>query len=99
MDAALNAGTVKGSFFKEYGDRLCEAIENMRSLVYAFYDPNFSFAKMLMKYPDVRGKLTDCLIGDLEGKDYTDLFQCVAEFAQLPEPLKHGRAPLEAVGV
>ncbi len=99
VDAALTEGTVKGAFFKEYGDRLCEAIENMRSLVYAFYDPNFSFAKMLGKYPELRGKLTDCLIGDLDGKDYSELFARVAEFAQLPEPLAHGRAPLEALEV
>lgn len=97
VDAALTAGTVSGSFFQEYGERLCESIENMRNLVYAFYDTNFSFAEMLKKYPELRGKLTDCLIGDLDGKDYSDLFARVAEFAQLPEPLTHGRAPREAV--
>jgi flavin-dependent dehydrogenase len=97
VDAALNADTVSGSFFGEYGERLCQSIENMRSLVYAFYDPNFSFADMLRKYPEMRGKLTDCLIGDVDGKDYSDLFKCISEFAQIPEPLSHGRAPQEAV--
>jgi flavin-dependent dehydrogenase/chorismate-pyruvate lyase len=97
VDAALSAGTVSGSFFQEYGERLCESIENMRNLVYAFYDRNFSFADMLRKYPEMRGKLTDCLIGDVDGKDYSDLFACVAEFADLPEPLSHGRAPKEAL--
>jgi len=93
VDTALSQGTVSGSFFAEYGERLCESIENMRNLVYAFYDQNFSFADMLRKYPEMRGKLTDCLIGDVDGKDYSDLFARVAEFAALPEPLKHGRAP------
>jgi hypothetical protein len=97
VDAALSAGTVSGSFFQEYGERLCESIENMRNLVYAFYDRNFSFADMLRKYPEMRGKLTDCLIGDVDGKDYSDLFARVAEFADLPEPLTHGRAPKEAL--
>jgi len=93
VDAALAQGVVSASFFQEYGDRLCESIENMRNLVYAFYDENFSFADMLRKYPEMRGKLTDCLIGDVDGKDYSELFARVAEFASLPEPIKHGRAP------
>ncbi len=97
VDAALSQGIVSGSFFEEYGERLCESIENMRNLVYAFYDENFSFADMLRKYPEMRGKLTDCLIGDVDGKDYSELFARVAEFASLPEPLKHGRAPASLV--
>ncbi len=99
VDAALTAGTVSGSFFTEYGERLCQSIENMRALVYAFYDQNFSFADMLRKYPQIRGKLTDCLIGDVDGKDFSDLFACVAEFAQVPEPLAHGRAPAPVAAV
>jgi hypothetical protein len=97
VDAALSQGIVSGSFFEEYGERLCESIENMRNLVYAFYDENFSFADMLRKYPEMRGKLTDCLIGDVDGKDYSELFARVAEFASLPEPIKHGRAPASLV--
>ena len=67
--------------FAEYGEKLCAAIENMRRLVYAFYDTNFSFGRMLKHYPQLRGQLTDCLIGDLMDEKYGELFQAVAQFA------------------
>lgn len=79
--------------FAEYGATLREGIENMRKLVYAFYDPNFSFRDLTMKYPELAGDVTDCLSGDVN-KDFTELFSKVAEFAELPESLPYG-APLE----
>ena len=95
VDAALSAGDTSGARFVEYGERLCHAIETMRALVYAFYDVNFSFGRMLKQYPQHRGRLTDCLIGDLFS-DFDELFAAVAEFAELPPKLPHGRAPAPA---
>jgi flavin-dependent dehydrogenase len=97
VDAALAAGDVSGSRFERYGEQLCTAIENMRRLVYAFYDTGFSFGRMLKQYPDLRGRLTDCLIGDLFEEKYGELFAAISEFAPLPEPLPHGRAAAEAL--
>jgi flavin-dependent dehydrogenase len=91
-DAALAVGDTSAARFAEYGERLCSAVENMRAVVYAFYDKNFSFAKLLRQYPEHRPMLTDCLIGDLVGRDYSELFARIAEFAMLPAPLPHGRA-------
>jgi flavin-dependent dehydrogenase len=93
VDAALTAGDTSGGRFAEYGERLCFAIENMRKLVYAFYDKNFSFGRMLKAYPQHRGRLTDSLIGDLFDQDFTELYAAMQEFVQLPEALPHGRAP------
>lgn len=81
--------------FAEYGATLREGIENMRKLVYAFYDPNFSFRDLTMKYPELAGDVTDCLSGDVN-KDFSELFSKVAEFAELPESLPYG-APLESM--
>ena len=92
VDAALAAGDVSGARFADYGEQICDGIEAMRKLVYAFYDPDFSFARMLRQFPHQRARLTDCLIGDLF-KDFDDLFSAVGEFAELPAPLPHGRAP------
>lgn len=78
--------------FAEYGRQLREGIENMRKLVYAFYDQNFSFRDLTNKYPDLAGDITDCLSGDVN-KDFTRLFNAVAEFAPVPAPLPYG-APL-----
>ena len=45
----------------------------------------------MTKYAEVRRDLTDCLIGDLIDKDYTELFDRVSEFAELPKELPHGK--------
>ncbi|HEX8313042.1 MAG TPA: NAD(P)/FAD-dependent oxidoreductase [Chthoniobacteraceae bacterium] len=96
VDAALTANDVSGARFSEYGEHLCRGIENIRKLVYSFYDPEFSFGRVVKAYPHLRGRLTDCLIGDLFDKDFDELFAAVGEFAELPEPLDHGRAPATA---
>ena len=93
IDAALTAGDTSASRFAEYGDRLCRGLENMRKLVYAFYDPDFSFGRMLKAYPQHRGVLTDSLIGDLFDRDFSELYAAMSEFADLPSELTHGRAP------
>jgi len=94
IDAALTAGDTRASHFAEYGEQVCVALENMRKLVYAFYDVNFSFGRMLKHYPQHRGVLTDCLIGDLFEQKYGDLFGSISEFADLPASLPHGRVPV-----
>jgi flavin-dependent dehydrogenase len=80
--------------FAAYGRLLREGIENMRKLVYAFYSENFSFKKVIDKYPDLAGDITDCLSGDLN-KDFSRLWKAIEEFAPLPEALPLG-APLGA---
>jgi len=97
VDAALSANDVSGGRFVEYGERLCRGIENMRKLVYAFYDKDFSFGRMLKAYPQHRGRLTDSLIGDLFDRDFTELHAAISEFAELPPELDYGRAPVSAV--
>jgi len=94
VDAALGKGDVSAGQFADYGESLCGGIESMRKLVYAFYNENFSFKDLIMKHPDLRGSLTDRLIGDLF-TDSQPLFDAVAEFAALPAPLSHGRAKAE----
>jgi len=90
VDRALASGDHGAAQFEDYGRELCRGIEAMRRLVYAFYDPRFSFKELVMKHPHLRGRLTDCLIGDLFG-DFEALFTAVAEFAGVPAPLAHGK--------
>lgn len=92
VDAALAGGDVSGARFAAYGEHLRRGIENMRKLVYAFYNTDFSFGRVIKQYPHLRGRLTDCLIGDLFDNDYDELFEAIAEFATLPPPLEHGGA-------
>ena len=93
VDRAIQAGDVSASRFEGYAEQLAREIEAMRKLVYAFYDQAFSFGKLIKQHPDVRGDLTDCLIGNLD-KDFTELFAAVAELAAVPPPLPYGRARL-----
>lgn len=97
--AALENKDTRAEQFLPYGERLCKGIEWMRKLVYAFYDENFSFKDVVMKYEEVQHSLTDCLIGDLIDHDYTKLFERVSEFAELPEDLPHGKSVASGVGV
>ena len=78
--------------FEAYAKFMRQGVENMRKLVYAFYEPNFSFKQVIDKYPEAAGEITDCLSGDVN-KDFEPLWQKIREFAPLPEDLPVG-APL-----
>jgi flavin-dependent dehydrogenase len=97
VHASLEAQDFSPSRFSEYGATLRQGVENMRKLVYAFYDPNFSFRELTDKYPDSAGDVTDCLSGDVN-KDFSRLWAEIREFAELPEPLPYGQ-PLVKVPV
>lgn len=90
---ALRAGDSSAGRFATYSEELCAGIEKMRKIVYAFYDPGFSFGKVIRNHPDLRGSLTDLLIGDVFNpeKDFDALFAAIGEFTNLPAPLAHGR--------
>jgi flavin-dependent dehydrogenase len=91
----LVAGDLSPQRFATYGATLREGIENMRKLVYAFYNPNFSFRALTDKYPELAGDITDCLSGDVN-KDFSRLWQGIREFAEVPGPLPYGQ-PLAVV--
>jgi len=91
VDAALTAGDLSGQRFEKYGQELCGHIETMRKIVYAFYDENFSFGKVIKNYPEVQGAITDCLIGDVS-TPFDEMFRRMGEFATLPPEVPEGRA-------
>jgi len=80
--------------FVDYAKTLRAGVENMRKLVYAFYNPKFSFRKLTDKYPEAAGEVTDCLSGDVN-KDFSKLWKRISEFVPLPEDLPYGE-PLVA---
>lgn len=86
---AILANDFSPERFTEYAKSLRLGIENMRKLIYAFYDPNFSFKDVIMKHPDVAGDITDCLSGDVN-KDLSKLWKAIAEFAPIPDELPLG---------
>ena len=91
-DAVLEAFKKKdlsASQFSDYSNDFRKGIEAMRSLVYAFYNPDFNFGKFIKKYPHLHGDLTDCLIGNLY-RDFDELFAAMNDFGEMPEPLSYG---------
>ncbi|PWU11504.1 MAG: alkylhalidase [Verrucomicrobia bacterium] len=92
--SAHDARDFSAERFTDYSRTMREGLENMRKLVYAFYDPNFSFRKLTDKYPDTVGPITDCLSGDVN-KDFSKLYAAVAETAEVPDELPYG-APMPA---
>ena len=91
---ALLGGDFSPGQFGEYARSLREGIENMRKLIYAFYDPNFSFRKLTDQHPDLAGDVTDCLSGDVN-KDFSRLWAAVREFAPVPGELPYGNPLVE----
>ncbi len=86
---ALQADDVSADRFAEYGAALRQGVENMRKLVYAFYEPAFSFKKVIERYPEAGGPITDCLSGDIN-KDFSELWRQIGEFVPLPDDLPYG---------
>jgi flavin-dependent dehydrogenase len=89
VNEGIEKGDLSPAHFKGYSETLREGIENMRKLVYAFYNQDFSFQALVKKYPEISGDLTDCLSGDVN-KDFTNLWQKIKEFVDLPKDLPYG---------
>src|SRR5688572_14177755 len=60
----LKSGDTSAAQLGKWGPAFNEGVDRMRRLVCEYYD-GFSFGGMVKKYPDMRGPLTDLLIGDL----------------------------------
>jgi flavin-dependent dehydrogenase len=96
VDAVLSAGPITAQSFDVYGKKMQSSIETMRKIVYAFYDPEFSFGDLVKRGEHLRGALTDCLIGNVDDQDFKELFESMSDFVRLPEPVKHGLAKTSA---
>lgn len=86
---ALAANDLSPERFTDYSNQLRQGLENMRKLIYAFYNPNFSFKDVVMKHPEAGAEITDCLSGDVN-KDYSGLWSRISEFVKLPDDLPYG---------
>lgn len=90
----LLVGDLSPARFADYGSHMRQSIENMRKLIYAFYDPNFSFKEVITRFPEAADQITDCLSGDVN-KDFSQLWSWIRAFVQLPEDLPYGEPLVE----
>ncbi len=95
VSACLKENDLSPTRFTEYSRVMCEGIENMRKLVYAFYNEKFSFKDLIDKYPEVGGDVTDCLSGDVN-KDFSGLWDKIRDFADIPDELPFGQPLMES---
>jgi flavin-dependent dehydrogenase len=91
----LVAGDLSPQRFEAYGAQMRQGVENMRKLVYAFYEPDFSFKDVIKKHPEMGDLITDCLSGDVN-KDFGPLWDRIREFVPLPDELPCGEPLLSA---
>jgi len=64
-----------GSWLDEHS----RGVDVFRKLVYAFYNPNFSFGRFLKMHPEFRSHVTDILIGDVFKPDFTACFETMGD--------------------
>jgi flavin-dependent dehydrogenase len=60
----IENGDTSGTHLGRWGDAFNAGIDRMRRLVCEYYD-GFSFGNFVRHYPELRGTITDLLIGDL----------------------------------
>ena len=60
----LKTGDLSGAQLGRWGAMFNEGVDRMRRLVCEYYD-GFSFGRFVRTYPELRGTVTDLLIGDL----------------------------------
>jgi flavin-dependent dehydrogenase len=64
ISEGLQKGDVSAAQLGKWGDGFNAGVDRMRRLVCEYY-AGFSFGRFVKQYPDLRGTITDLLIGDL----------------------------------
>jgi flavin-dependent dehydrogenase len=101
VHAALEKGDVSASALGAYGQVLAKGMEAIRKLVYAYYTPNFSFAKFVHEHPEHRSRIVEILTGNVFKEGIEEIFRDMAQYFDMPEerPLQgEGGKPGAAAG-
>lgn len=83
--AAFEADDFSAACLGRHGAELVAGIDALRKLVYAYYDPDFSIAEFLQRYPEQQENLVHVLIGNVYRKDVTPLLRAMDEYRELPK--------------
>ncbi len=81
---ALQAGDVSAARLGRFVPPLAAGIAVIRRLIDAFYDPGFSFAEFVDRFPRHKKALVDCLIGDVIGKDMSAFLEALSRMTPAP---------------
>jgi flavin-dependent dehydrogenase len=97
---ALAAGDVSAARLGRWGETFNRGVDRMRRLVCEYYD-GFSFGRFVQRFPQLRGKVTDLLIGDLFTDKFDDVWGAMESLyppGKKPIPTWDEGAPPEAAG-
>lgn len=84
---ALQTGDCSAQRLGAFAPPLMRGVEVMRRLIYAFYNPQFSFRAFTERYPEHRRALINCLIGDVIETDMQPFLDALATMSPPPSPL------------
>ena len=74
---ALERGDTSAARLGQWQPLYKQGIENFRRLVYAFYEPGFSFATFLREHPQYHSNLVDILVGDVFKPGVGEMFKAM----------------------
>lgn len=74
---AIAAGDFSATRLGGWQQAHSDAVDLFRKLVYAFYDPHFSFGTFLKAHPQYRANVTDMLIGDVFKPGVGEIFDAM----------------------
>lgn len=89
IEDALGNNDVSATRLGAFEPLLTDAVNTVRCLIHAFYDPGFSFKVFLERFPEQRRSLIDCLVGDVV-KDMSPFTEALAVMTQPPPSLSEG---------
>ncbi len=86
IHAALGAGDTSADALGTFAPELMAGLQNIRQLIYAFYDDAFSFGKFNKEFPQYRDHIVRLLIGDVFSDGVGDVFDELRTWVKLPDP-------------
>ncbi len=87
INDALAAGDLSAERLGAFEQRYREGVDALKKLVYAYYDPRFSFADFVKRYPHLRHELVDMLVGNVYRRPVDRMVAALDEvFAGEPAP-------------
>lgn len=74
---ALARDDLSAATLRSFEPALRRGMGAMRRLVYAFYDPRFSFGRFMNAHPECRGQLVDLLMGNVFRRPVDELLEAL----------------------
>jgi len=83
VSEALSENNLSAESLGAFASPLHQGINVIKRLIFAFYDPGFSFGAFVKKYPHHRSALIDCLVRDVIDKDMDSFLAALDEMSPM----------------